>query len=231
MYKRFSGYYLSRVVALSAAACLAQFSCDASAQTPAGSTETLIFVRHGEKPADVDNGQLTCQGQNRALALPRVLLPRYGTPDYVFAAEPKQEQDDNGVNYYYLRALATIEPTAVAAGVTIDLEYDKSDIDDLESELMKSQYATSTVFIAWEHDEMDELVVNIVHDNGGDSSVVPAWPDDDYDSIFVVVLDHSGAQPSVTFTHDSEGLNDAGLVCDVAFPHLSRVLNPSPSRF
>jgi hypothetical protein len=37
--------------------------------------ETLIFVRHGEKPAN-DSGQLTCKGLNRALALPDVLLDR-----------------------------------------------------------------------------------------------------------------------------------------------------------
>lgn len=35
----------------------------------APTTETLVFVRHGEKPADVDNGQITCQGFNRYIAL------------------------------------------------------------------------------------------------------------------------------------------------------------------
>lgn len=184
----------------------------ASAQTSA-TTETLVFVRHGEKPTTVDNGQLTCQGVNRSIALAPVLISKFGAPAFLFAAGPEVDQDNNGNNYYYLRALATIEPTAATAGQTIDLKYDKDDIDDLEKELMKSGYASSVVFTAWEHNEMDELVADIVHDNGGDSSVVPAWPDDDYDSIFVVTLTRNGSQTSVTFAHDYEGLDGASSVC------------------
>jgi hypothetical protein len=179
----------------------------------ASTVETLIFVRHGEKPDDVDNGQLTCRGQNRALGLPGVLIPRYGVPNYVFAAEPVENQDDNGVNYWYMRALATIEPTAVAAGVTVNVKYDKSDISDVESELAKSKYGSAIVFVAWEHTELDQLVANILHDNGGDASVVPVWPDSDYDSIFVVTLTRNGSQTTVTFTHDAEGLDNAAASC------------------
>lgn len=32
------------------------------------SEQTLVFIRHGEKP-DNDSGQLSCQGLNRALAI------------------------------------------------------------------------------------------------------------------------------------------------------------------
>ncbi len=214
------------VLASSIFALAPQAFAESAASSPATTQETLVFVRHGEKPATGEDGQLTCQGQNRALALPNVLLGKFGVPSYIFAAEPDENQDDNGVNYYYLRALATIEPTAVQAGVTIDLKYDKNDINDLESELMKSKYAASTIFVAWEHTEMDELVANIVQDNGGDASVVPAWPDDDYDSIFVVDLVNSGGNTSVTFTHDYEGLNGRSTVCQAP----PRYLLPSPIR-
>ncbi len=179
----------------------------------AGTTETLVFVRHGEKPADVSNGQLTCQGFNRSLALATVLLSRYGTPNYLFAAAPVRNQDDSGVNYYYMRALATLEPTAVAAGQTINLTYDKDQIDDVEKELMKPAYQSALVFVAWEHSLMGELVANIVHDNGGDSSVVPAWASDDYDSIFVVTLFRSGSQTVTTFAHNQEGLDNQDSAC------------------
>lgn len=124
-----------------------------------------------------------------------------------------------GKNYYYLRALATLEPTAVAAGQTINLTYDKKDIDGVENELMKSTYQSSIVFVAWEHTETDELVANILHDNGGETSVVPAWPDDDYDSIFVVTLVRSDNQTSVAFVHDYEGLNNQGTVCPSGIPN------------
>jgi biotin-(acetyl-CoA carboxylase) ligase len=109
--------------------------------------------------------------------------------------------------------MATIEPTAVAAGVTINLNYDKDDIDDVETELDKSSYADSLVFVAWEHDELDQLVVNLIHDNGGDSSVVPAWNDDDYDSIFVVTITRGSGQNAVVFSHDQEGLGGQSTSC------------------
>lgn len=34
---------------------------------------TIVIIRHGEKPS-AGLGQLSCQGLNRALALPQVLL-------------------------------------------------------------------------------------------------------------------------------------------------------------
>lgn len=198
------------------------FVATAAAATP--TIETLVFVRHGEKPANVDNGQLTCTGQNRALALPDVLIGKYGAPEYVFAAEPKQMQDDSGVDYWYLRALATIEPTAVGAGVTVNLQYGKNDIDDLESELAKSKYQSATVFLAWEHKELAKLVANIVKHNGGDSSVVPAWADDDYDSIYTIAISRNGGQTSATFAHDHEGLGYLSPVCSPA----PRTILPRP---
>ncbi|MBS0582673.1 MAG: histidine phosphatase family protein [Proteobacteria bacterium] len=179
-----------------------------SAAASASATETLVFVRHGEKPANVDNGQLTCAGQNRALALPNVLISRYGLPSYVFAVGPKQNQDDNGVDYWYLRALATIEPTAVAAGVTINLKFGKNDIDEVEAELAKPAYQNATVFLAWEHNELVKLVANVVKHNGGNAGIVPDWPSEDYDSIYVLTLAHNGAQTAVTFAHDNEALGN-----------------------
>lgn len=193
------------------------------ASTP--TVETIVFVRHGEKPAVGENGQLTCQGQNRAIALPLVLIPRYGNPDYVFAAQPVENQDDDGVNYWYLRAMATIEPTATAAGVTIDLKYDKEDIDDLEKELDQTSYASSLIFVAWEHTELDKLVVDLIHDNGGDSSVVPAWNDDDYDSVFVVTITRNAGQTAAAFGHYQEGLDNQSTDCTQARPN--RFLPPS----
>ncbi len=41
------------------------------ATAPAHAAETVIFLRHGEKPA-AGLGQLSCKGLNRALALPRI---------------------------------------------------------------------------------------------------------------------------------------------------------------
>jgi hypothetical protein len=84
--------------------------------TPA--LETIVFIRHGEKPAD-DKGQLTCQGLNRALALPKVLLGKFGRPDFIFAPLTAPGVFF-GHTYCYLRPLMTIEPTAITAGLPVN---------------------------------------------------------------------------------------------------------------
>ena len=44
-----------------------------TAQTPQPAGETIVLLRHGEKPP-TGLGQLTCKGLNRALALPSLLM-------------------------------------------------------------------------------------------------------------------------------------------------------------
>ena len=53
-------------------------------QHSASADQTIVFLRHAEKPA-AGLGQLTCQGLNRSLALPTILISRYGTPTYVYS--------------------------------------------------------------------------------------------------------------------------------------------------
>ncbi|HBK4770669.1 TPA: histidine phosphatase family protein [Serratia liquefaciens] len=168
--------------------------------------ETLIFVRHGEKPAN-DSGQLTCKGLNRALALPDVLLDRYGKPDFIFAAGPKENKTGSS-----LRALSTIMPTAVRVGLPIGIQFHADDIARLQQELLSDKYQNSRIFIAWEHKNLDKAVKNIVAARGGDASLVPEWPGSDFDSIFVVTLD----QGKVSFRQEREGLTQLAESCPFA---------------
>jgi broad specificity phosphatase PhoE len=168
--------------------------------------ETLIFVRHGEKPAN-NSGQLTCKGLNRALALPDVLLNRYGKPDFIFAAGPKEDKTGSS-----LRALSTIMPTAVRVGLPIGIQFHADDIAGLQQELLSDKYQNSRIFIAWEHKNLDKAVKNIVAARGGDPDSVPKWPGSDFDSIFVVTLD----QDKVSFRQESEGLTALTETCPAA---------------
>jgi hypothetical protein len=75
--------------------------------------ETIVAIRHAEKPAS-SLGQLTCKGLNRALALPKVLIPRYGKPARIDAPEPGARIGRLGhLSYSYVRPLMTIEPIAI----------------------------------------------------------------------------------------------------------------------
>ena len=76
------------------------FSCllgnlpHSTAQTPQPAGETIVLLRHGEKPP-TGLGQLTCKGLNRALALPSLLIGRYGKPDFIYAPNPSVQVDDD----------------------------------------------------------------------------------------------------------------------------------------
>ena len=167
--------------------------------------ETIVCIRHGEKPPG-GLGQLTIRGLNRSLALPKVLLGKYGKPQYVFAPNPT-EMVDGSPGYYYVRPLATIEPTAIQCGLPVDTKFGYTEIKDLENELTKTNYQGATIFVAWEHRWLDQFATNFVKDNGGDPKSVPIWGDDEYDMIFVFRLTKENDKTQFSFTVDHEGLN------------------------
>jgi len=173
--------------------------------------ETLVCLRHGEKPRG-GLGQLTCRGLNRALALPNVLLPRYGTPQFVFAPNPTQKVDARE-GYYYVRPLATIEPTAIRCGLPVNTEFGFREIEGLEEELRKPAYQNATVFIAWEHTLLDNFAKALVLHHGGDPVQVPNWPQEDYDTIFVFKITNDAGKESFSFTIEHEGLNNLSDTC------------------
>ena len=172
--------------------------------------ETIVCLRHGEKPQG-GLGQLTCRGLNRALALPKVLLAKYGAPEFVFAPNPTQKSDGN--NYYYVRPLMTIEPTAIRCGLPVNTKFGYRDIKGLENEFQKPEYQKATIFVAWEHGLLDIFVKDLVKAHGGDPAQVPSWPGNDFDTIFLVKITHFGDRETVAFTIDHEGLNDLSDAC------------------
>jgi hypothetical protein len=175
------------------------------------SGQTLVFFRHGEKPAG-GFGQITCQGLQRALALPPVLINRFGTPDYLFAPNPSPRIGDPAGTFHYVRPLATIEPTAIRLGMPVNAEYGWNEIDALQTELLSGTYASSLIFISWEHAKLVEVVQNIM--DAFDSGVtVPAWTSGDYDSFYIVRLTGSGGQVTAQFERDFQGLNNLPTQC------------------
>jgi hypothetical protein len=178
----------------------------------APTVERLVFIRHGEKPPH-SLGQLTCQGLNRALALPPVLIGKYGKPDYIFAPDPRQEAVTGTVVYDYVRPLATIEPTAIQLGMPVNTQYNTYSSKQMEAHLLESKYAQSLVFIAWEHNLMEYMVRDIVARFGVDPSVVPAWTNSDYDSLYVIDITREGGKAAAQFRRDHEGLDGQSPLC------------------
>ncbi|HZR24456.1 MAG TPA: hypothetical protein VFA59_12755 [Vicinamibacterales bacterium] len=176
-----------------------------------------MFFRHGEKPSS-GNGQITCQGMNRALALPTVLFARYGKPAYLYAPNPGVKIADPGGSFNYIRPLATIEPTAVKlGGMPVNAKYSYSDVAGVEASLVTATKDNTVSFVSWEHAYLVEIAQAIMTAYGG-GATVPAWVSGDYDSLYVVRLhwaaDASGVMhPTATFTHEFEGLNGQPTSC------------------
>jgi hypothetical protein len=173
----------------------------------AATTETIIVFRHGEKP-EKGLGQLNCRGLNRSLALPTVLLSKFGKPDYLFAPDPAVQVRDSlfGV-YSYVRPLATIEPLAIRLGMPVNAQIGYPQIDQLQAELTSGKYSSSTVFVAWEHYYEERFAKHIVKSFGGDPAQVPSWSGSEYDMIYVIRITRSDGRATVSFAVDHEGLN------------------------
>lgn len=199
------------VAALAMPACTS-FRTEKPTATGGEAVETIVCIRHGEKPPN-GLGQLNCRGLNRALALPDVLLKKYGTPQFIFAPNPDQEVNDRSGYYYYVRPLITIEPTAIRCGLPVNTKFGLKEIKGLEDELNKPEYQNATVFVAWEHLMLEDFAKNMLKDNGDNPGIIPYWGNDEYDMIFVFKIIRQDGQKKFSFTIDHEGLNGLSDAC------------------
>ncbi len=177
---------------------------------PVVTTQTLVFVRHGEKPP-AGLGQLSPQGLLRALALPDVLLPRFGRPDFIFAPSPavKVKELNTGKYYDYIRPLATIEPTAVRCELPVNASIGYTDVAALRRELGRAKYRNAKIFLAWEHLQICALAREFFQRHGLNPDLIPQWHEKDFDSIYIVTITRrDGRVAAIRFDHQYEGLNN-----------------------
>ena len=199
--------FTPRLAALALAAGLGSGAAPAS--------ETIAFLRHGEKPPE-GLGQIDCQGLNRALKLPAKLAalfpaPAFAKPAAIFAPNPSVREDDHGVMYDYVRPLATIEPTAVGLGLPVNTQFGHDDVKGLTRELEKDEYRDALIVVAWEHRMAEKAVRKLIKDYGGDPDIAPKWEREDFDSVYVVTIDR--AKNSAAFEKKAEGLDGQPEAC------------------
>lgn len=179
---------------------------------PVFADSTIVIIRHGEKPAQ-GLGQLSCQGLNRALALPQVLLSRYGSPAAIYAPNPAIKKMDKGVPYAYIRPLATIEPLAIRVGLPVNLDWGMTEIAPLSEQLIA--LAEGTIIVAWEHHLAEKLAKNILSALGEKAESVPEWGDADFDSIYVIRINKAEqGKPRAIFSHEQQNLNGLPAACE-----------------
>ncbi|MCY1428401.1 hypothetical protein D9M71_442840 [compost metagenome] len=182
---------------------------------PLDGTQTLVFLRHGEKPGE-GLGQLNCQGLNRALDLATVLPERFGKADYVFAANPTRhvEEGSRDESYSYIRTLMTITPSAIRLGLPVNIDYGANDTAELADELLSDKYRNATIYTAWSHGYLPELINTVAGKALGEERVITEdWSGEDFDTLYVLTLTWHDGKASLLSRNVRQGLNDGAHSC------------------
>jgi hypothetical protein len=137
---------------------------------------------------------LTCRGLNRALALPSLLIGRFGKPDFLYAPNPSVQVADGNKQpiYSYVRPLATIEPTAIRLGMPVNTQLGYKQIAELQQALLQPAYAHSLIFVAWEHLMLYEFAKQMLQSYGSSPAQLTYWPDSDYETMYIFHITRSG---------------------------------------
>lgn len=146
----------------------------------------VVIIRHGEKPANGDN--LSCQGLNRALALPDVLAQKFGKPDFTYVPALKLGKESK-----HARMFQTVTPFAVQQDLTINSRYAESDVAGLARDVVQR---SGLVLIVWEHSQIPPLAKALGIQRP------PEWSGEDFDSIWIIRL----ASGKATMSVDAEGI-------------------------
>ncbi|MHA3739212.1 histidine phosphatase family protein [Pseudomonas sp. Eth.TT006] len=182
---------------------------------PVDGTQTLVFLRHAEKPAG-GLGQLNCQGLNRALELSTLLPEKFGKADYVFAANPTRNVEEGELDnsYSYVRPLMTINPAAIKLGLPVNIEFSANDTSDLARELTEDKYHNSTIYTAWSHGYLPELINKVAANAvGGKQNITDDWAGDDFDSLYVLTLTWHNGKASLQSHSYKQGLDHGKETC------------------
>lgn len=182
---------------------------------PVDGTQTLVFLRHAEKPGE-GLGQLNCQGLNRALDLATVLPERFGDADYVFAANPSRhvEEGSQDLRYSYIRPLMTITPSAIRLGLPVNIDYSANDTDALADELLSNKYRNATVYTAWSHGYLPELINTVAGKALGEERVITEdWSGDDFDTLYVLTLTWHDGKATLLSRNVRQQLDDGSKAC------------------
>ena len=207
-------HLLLSLVLTAIAAPLALEAVESRAQ-PVDGTQTLVFLRHGEKPGE-GLGQLNCQGLNRALDLATVLPERFGKADYVFAANPTRhvEEGSRDESYSYIRPLMTITPSAIRLGLPVNIDYGANDTAELADELLSDKSRNATIYTAWSHGYLPELINTVAGKALGEERVITEdWSGEDFDTLYVLTLTWHDGKASLLSRNVRQGLNDGAHSC------------------
>lgn len=166
---------------------IALFMCLTAGVSFAQHSLKIIIIRHAEKPAQGDN--LSCAGMDRALKLTAVLVARFGTPNFLYAAAPSLGKATKS-----MRMLQTISPLAIKYNLPVNTNYSVEQTKGLAANIIKK---SGNVVVVWEHNELPQLLTAL-----GVNAKKFKWKSDDFDSIWIVSVNNG----KITFEKSSQGI-------------------------
>ncbi len=156
--------------------------------------ETVMFIRHGEKPGDgapphgvtkeggIDDHCLAVRGWTRAGALAALLAyapspshPYVAKPDRIIATRPTPEAMSK-------REMETASPTAHRLGIDVIDRHARGNEADLVREVLSTPEST---LIVWHHGAISTLVGQFPVANLHD--IPQEWPEKRFDLIWILV--------------------------------------------
>jgi hypothetical protein len=207
--------YLLLPALLAAGALFLWFEYSESRAQPVDGVQTLVFLRHAEKPAG-GLGQLNCQGLNRAIDLANLLPEKFGKANYVFAANPTRNVEEGELNnsYSYIRPLMTISPSAIKLGLPVNINFSANDTSDLADELLQDKYHNSIIYTAWSHGYLPELINKVAGQAvGKKQKITEDWESSDFDSLIVLTLTWRNGKASLQSHSYKQGLDNGLQTC------------------
>ena len=103
----------------------------------------------------------------------------------------------------------TIEPTAIQLELPVNALIGFKNVGQLRKEILAAENANSVIYLAWEHTYLNEFAKRLLKAYGKDPSLVPDWPNEEYDRIYVFRIKEVDGKKDLTFSIESQGLNDS----------------------
>jgi len=163
------------------------FPCFTQAWAENTSPLRVVIIRHGEKPEKGHN--LSCQGQNRAAALPAVLHQKFGKPEYTYVPNMHSSKKTIGSRMYQ-----TAAPFANQYKLSLNSNFEETDYSAIAADILKKN---GTVLLVWEHSAIKGIAKALGVSQPG------KWSAEDFDSIWIISFDNGKA----VLHKDHEGLH------------------------
>jgi len=170
--------------------------------TAAASPREIILIRHAAKLMQSDPGDtLSAKGQIRAINFAFYFINKFGSPDFIFASDPKDSKS--------IRQIQTVSPLANILTeknnreVSILHPYESSEYEKLADEILKdAKFDNRIILICWDHEHLPAFAKKL-----GVKIDLPDWPSDDFESVYILEYNSNNKLINFSILHQQYPVN------------------------